>query len=680
MAKRDRKQLEKNKKKRKRGRKLDPGDDGSPPREPAAPTNSAWIRLWKRATVASAAALGLVMAMVLLDIWRSATAVGLTLGLTLVLLLIAAGRGLFYGVRRMAREPRHLLAASASAACIVLSFPPFDIAVLVFVAWVPLLWVCLRVTAWQSFFWGWYVGAALTALGFYFIPDVLQVYGGLPFGAAVIGHVLFSAFQGVGIGIFAGLARWLAGTRHRALLFVAPVTYVVAELAVREVYIFPWYLGSCTYSLLWFVQMADIFGGFGLTALVVFINAVILHAWMSVRAGEPFPVRPATLAAGLVAAALIYGVVRIGQVEAVMAEQPSIKVGIVEADIGIETKSVREYMEANRLLHQRLSVDLASRGAELILWPETSVPFGHFALTQEKTMDLNTLKEAVQLRHGVLHRATTYFRPSKVPPARSVPLDQETPPLERYALQRGFDTPLLFGSLTGREPTAAELPTVPPDFEDVRMYRYNTMFLLDEHGRVLGTYDKKVLLQFGEHFPLAHELYQTLGVNPYEWLPTVVDVSAGETVEVLELPLPRDGGVTKARLGAMICYEDILSRHALQLSELRPNIFVNIINDAWFGQSSAAYHHMAFSVLRTIEHRLPLVRATNTGVSSIIDPVGRIVVETELTGIETLLEDVPIMDAQSTIYSQVGDLVAWISLLLLGWLVYRRRTAVTADS
>lgn len=639
-----------------------------------------WVTWWKRATAGSALALGLVLLLVALDVWRSAAALGVTLGLTLALLLVAAARGLWLGGRTMAREPRHLGACLASAACIVFAFPPFDLSPLIFAAWVPLLWVIQRVTPWQAFFWGWFVGFVITAVGFYFILDVIQVFGGLSFLPALAGHLLFAAFQGVGIGIFAGLARWLSGGGRGSVLLIAPVCYVVAEMVVREIYVFPWYLGSAAHNLIWFLQIADVLGGFGLTALAVLINAVIYEAAVGRRAGERLRWRPIALAGGLLAATLVYGVVRVGQVEAVMREQPSLKVGIVEADVGIMRKAKNQHIDYNRLLHQRLSAELAERGAELIVWPESSLPPGSYVVTEKKTQDLAELRASATVRAGRLRPSTTWVRPSKVPAPATLAGDANTPEEERYSLQRGFTTPLVFGALTEREPTATELPTIPPR-RGVRKYSYNTMFAVDEHGRVLGSYDKKVLLHFGEHFPLAHELYATLGVNPFRWLPSVLDVTAGHDAEVIEVPLPRDGGKTRVRLGAMICYEDIFARHALELVEQHPNIFVNIINDAWFGESSAAYHHMAFSVLRSVEHRLGLVRSTNTGVSSIIDPVGRVIAETKLTGIETLLEDVPIMPAQATIYGRIGDVVGWaalFALLTLGVQNIRRRRSNAA--
>src|SRR5690606_33742301 len=90
-----------------------------------------------------------------------------------------------------------------------------------------------------------------------------------------------------------------------------------------------------------------------------------------------------------------------------------------------------------------------------------------------------------------------------------------------------------------------------------------------------------------------------------------------------ELPRPEGPPV---RIGPMICYEDILPIFARTLARVGdPQIFLNITNDAWFGDTDEPYLHMALSVFRAVEHRVPLIRAVNTGTSVHVDAAGRIV-------------------------------------------------------
>ena len=73
----------------------------------------------------------------------------------------------------------------------------------------------------------------------------------------------------------------------------------------------------------------------------------------------------------------------------------------------------------------------------------------------------------------------------------------------------------------------------------------------------------------------------------------------------------------------MICYEDILPAFARRLAS-GPNLLINITNDAWFGRTAEPYEHLALAVFRSVEHRLDMVRAVNTGVSAHIDATGRV--------------------------------------------------------
>ena len=106
---------------------------------------------------------------------------------------------------------------------------------------------------------------------------------------------------------------------------------------------------------------------------------------------------------------------------------------------------------------------------------------------------------------------------------------------------------------------------------------------------------------------------------------------------------------------------------------------MNVTNDAWFGRTAEPYLHLALAAMRAVETRRTLIRSTNTGVSAIIDPVGRVTHETDLTNPETVLADVPLMKGR-TPFARVGEIFADVNMALVGaWLavslVMRRRRA-----
>ena len=601
----------------------------------------------------------------------------------------------FHAVRAVFARPKESIPAALTGIMIVFAFVPYTIYPLAFFCLVPLISVATRVSPGRAFLWGWLSGALIICIGFYFIYTLFIVFGGLPWFAAFPIHVLFGLFQGAQLGLFALLVNLLSRDDRVPIGVSVPLAYVLVEFVCREIFIFPWYLGNATYPFLAFIQIADLFGGLGVTFVLCLTNAAIFlmarNLWRRCRGRhEGLPWRTTAVAAVVLTLTLVYGAVRIGQVDTIASEQPTIRIGLVEADLGIGLKG--HTVLENLRIHQRYSMELEEQGAQLIVWPETAVNTYNYILSRRDTDDIEELRETSEIHSGILPRDVTYLAPSGRPLVDNFDEDRAAgaSPVDWLALQRGFHTPLLFGVLTERQPNdlfpfpnpaATDLiwrwktAGIPPHPSHGARLAYNSAFLIDEQGRVLGSYDKNVLLVFGEWVPLAGAVYRMTGFNFYETIPAAGDIYRGDGVRVLEMPFVTDEGEEIViRIGGLVCYEDIIADYGLDLAELRPNMFINVINDGWFEESSAAYHHMAFSVLRAVEHRIPLVRSTNTGVSSFIDPVGRILSHTEVTEPETLLEDVPIMPPPDTVYSSVGDLLGWFSVVgVVACFVWRRR-------
>ena len=180
---------------------------------------------------------------------------------------------------------------------------------------------------------------------------------------------------------------------------------------------------------------------------------------------------------------------------------------------------------------------------------------------------------------------------------------------------------------------------------------FNTLALLDEGGLVRHYYDKHHLVPFGEYPPLVG-LWERLGfgeVLPPYWTPG----ARPETVRREGVPayLP------------LICYETIFPRYS-NAGEDRPEWIVQVTNDAWFGNFSGPYQHLAQVRMRAIEQGLPIARAANTGVSAIVDAKGRILAESPLNERAVLDFELPVAD-QPSFYSRAGNWTAWSGLILL---------------
>jgi apolipoprotein N-acyltransferase len=130
--------------------------------------------------------------------------------------------------------------------------------------------------------------------------------------------------------------------------------------------------------------------------------------------------------------------------------------------------------------------------------------------------------------------------------------------------------------------------------------------------------------------------------------------------------------------GTFVCYEAVVPDLVRQFAREGSQLFVNVTNDAWFGESPAPFQHLAMARMRAIENHRYLLRAANNGISAIIDPDGR-VVKTIPRNRRTFLEGHFSFETEMTPYSQYGDVFAWVclfaSVAVLVWQVLKGRKA-----
>jgi apolipoprotein N-acyltransferase len=192
---------------------------------------------------------------------------------------------------------------------------------------------------------------------------------------------------------------------------------------------------------------------------------------------------------------------------------------------------------------------------------------------------------------------------------------------------------------------------------------YNAIQVIDDRGTILGAYDKVHLVPFGEYVPkFLDDLIKALGLRQFVHIPGGFEPA--EKRMTLAIPgLPP--------IAATICYEAIFPGEILADSP-RPDLILNVTNDAWFGQTPGPYQHFAQARLRAVEEGLPLLRAANTGISAVIDPFGRIVDKLPL-GVEgNISSNLPVAEP-ATVYSKGGKFYLTVTLAICLMLLVVRR-------
>jgi apolipoprotein N-acyltransferase len=527
-----------------------------------------------------------------------------------------------HGAPARARLARLGLSA-LSGALLPLAVPTANLWPLMWIALVPQLHVALTSrTPRRAFLHGWLTGTLANTAGFYWMAGLLERFGHMSPVEALPIMLLLTAYQGLEFAILSWGVHRLRERTGGGLSVALMAMLVMAAIELCMPQIFPFYLAMSQAPVPAMIQIADLTGPIGVTALMVAWNGALVDAWHARRAGGR-KLRPLAVASAFVVVALVYGAVRLHQVDAARAAAPKVKTGLVQANVGILEKWDPNEFAKLLVTHQRLSADLARAGAGLVVWPESSYPY-----------------------------------------ALPRPFEHEWPAGDPRRVREGFDTPLLFGALT----RTVGAPQKPAD-----RYPYNTALMMDAAGNVTGAYDKVFLMLFGEYIPF----YDTI---PWftKLFPEASNFSRGS--EPGSFPLTVGGRDYK--LGPLICYEDILPGFTRRVAKLAPNALVNITNDAWFGRTSEPYQHLALAVFRAVENRLELVRAVNTGVSAHVDAAGRVLARTDSVDPadtpdappSTLLVDLALLEGGG-LYRHVGDLFGFACLVTLVALAARRRAS-----
>ncbi len=492
----------------------------------------------------------------------------------------------------------YYLAAVASGALWAMSYPGFDVWPLAWVAFVPLL-IALEVGALptrRGFLCGWLCGFVANFIGHYWLVEMLQKFSGFPTPLCIFFAAGITAWQGLLAGCFSALWLYLR-RRGCKMVAVTVIAWVLCEAYFPV--LFQNYFAATLHTLPVLLQIVDLGGPLLATALLLGVNGLLaeLFVWRTRKTLRP-NLTSAAVIAGLVAT-LGYGVWRMHEVEARVEAAPTLRVGVVQANMGIYAKRLDPVEGLRRHIEQSQELERSDQ-PDLIVWPESAVSW-------YLTPQIKSLKKT---------------------------------------LMEKLSTPILFGGLYRDQVGDQEL-------------HYNTAFITDKDGSIMGHYHKTYLLAFGEYLPFG-ELFPQL----YDLSPHSGHFTKGTTTP----PLP----LGPWRISALVCYEDILPgfvRRAVR--EARPHLLVNMTNDAWFGDSTEPWTHLALAKLRAVEHHRFLVRATNSGVSAFVDPLGRTVTRSGVFERATLSAPVAMMSGR-TLYSYLGDWPAYLALVVLAWFLASR--------
>jgi apolipoprotein N-acyltransferase len=466
-----------------------------------------------------------------------------------------------------------------------------------FVALVPFLFALGRAASWlEAVAAGVAMSVAFVVSVFSWFPEAIASYAHA--SPSLLWLVLIVAAPALEPQFLAfALVRYLAlraPSRFAAVqaALAAACAYVGTELLIPKLFFDT--LGQGLYPSLYLRQAADIAGVHGLTLLLVLVNQAVCASLVppasapsagaagsgAARARARDRLAPLACALGLVLAALAYGSLRYAEVKE-RSRTPGYTLGIVQANITNydRLRAEKGGFEAVRMIldtHFALSDELRERAApDLFLWPETVYP-------------------------------TTFGAPKSEAGAA---FDEA---ITTFVESRGV--PLIFGAY---------------DVEAEREYNA-AVFLTAAPGErpSHATYRKRMLFPITEWIPEALDTPFLRGALPWagHW-------QRGPGPRVIPVRL-RDG--RSISVVPLICYDVLFPGFVAEAATMGADLIVTLSNDSWFPDDRAPRLHLISAAFRSIETRLPQVRATNSGISAMIAPTGEIIAETRWGERQTL--------------------------------------------
>ncbi len=521
-------------------------------------------------------------------------------------------------LRILAPDPLTIVAA----ALLVFSFPPWNQAYLIWFALVPWFAAIRRAPdrrravlqgVWLSFF--------MSVGGFYWVATVLNEFGELPWPFALLGLCLYALGGQPQFLVFAGLLKHLELKWPKLLrsgLFLA-LLYTGVDWLLPKLFVDT--LGHSMYQAHRLRQVADIGGASLITFIIFAVNDGIWKAAFTLRVPRPPFIlnRVLLLPLLLVAAALGYGGWREEQIHRLMAQPTSkTRFGVIQPNIGdIDKLAVISGLRAasekvlDTLFEMSEQALQLSPKPEVLVWPETSYP-----------SSFRTPRTATELAH-----------------------DQR---IERFVRSAGV--PLLFGG-----------------YDMLGKKDFNAFFFLSPEATKTGlapgeppndlqVYRKNILLLFGEYIP---------GADSFDFIknafPRVGNFGRGigpDVVTVKNIPI-----------GPVICYEALFTNYVIGAARKGARMILNITNDSWFGPHGEPILHLSLTTFRSIETRLPQLRATNTGISTLIEPDGEITHASEIDKPAIVNVEVGVIEPVWTLIKAWGDWfgLACLALAALAW-------------
>lgn len=479
-----------------------------------------------------------------------------------------------------------------------------------------------------SFLVGWVTGVLWYGINCYWIYQTMFLYGGLPSAVSAGILVLYSLILGLYFALFAwmiGITRNTFGSTFTLLL--APAYWVATDLLASVVTKVPWdELGYAQVGNLLLTRIAPFTGVYGVTFVLLCVNAIFVRALianrMRWRAG--FAMIGVAMVAGLQSGYLLHPAPAPTQATAVLLQE-NLSVQQSNRWLGAEwDRNAAVYLAASQRTCGQFIPGMPESGVGAVVskcvWP-APLP------------DVVVWPEAP----SPFHEGDTRFRQ-------------------------------LMHDLTGSTHAPGIVGNLAIDFDqEGQPSFYNSATFVAPNGAFVGRYNKIHLVPWGEYVPFK-EFFSFAGHLTRQ---------VGDMTHGWRRDLFTTGG---HKFGVFICYESIFGDEIRLFAKEGAEVFVNISDDGWYGDTSAPWQHLNMARMRAIENDRWLLRDTDTGVTTVIDPYGRLTASvprhifTSLGARYGYRSDKTFYTVHGNVFAHLCGIITLLALLLVGAFSLRHNT------
>jgi apolipoprotein N-acyltransferase len=523
-------------------------------------------------------------------------------------------------------------AAILSAVLLELPFPlagpmPPWRGIIAFFGLAPLLWAILAPTESKrpfrrAFLIGYVCGILWYAGNCYWIYDTMLIHGGIPPAGSLGLLLLFSLVLGLYFGVFALALKFIANRLSLTIaLIAAPFLWTALDLAAARITCVPWdQLGYSQIDNQFFTVFAPVTGVYGITFILVAFNSIIVRLILHA------PSRSLRLIGPIVALIILWALLT----------------GMPFAPSDAPATAV--------LVQPNLDVAADNRWNAPDLW--------NSHITQFSRLATETCKPFIA---GIPQTNAPSFTPDC---ANQAPVGlivwPEAPAFSFFEADPRFTQAM--SSMARDKNAALIIGGIGADEVNGNLNTFNSAMLWASDGSRIGRYDKIHLVPYGEYIP-----YRNLFFFAHQLTNQVSDFSRGTERKVFRI---EDAHGQSHHYGIFICYESVFADEIRQFAKNGAEVFVNISDDGWYGDTSAPWQHLNMARMRAIENRRWILRATNNGVTASIDPYGRVRQSIPRHTVGSLVAQYG-FNSETTFYTRHGDVFAWLcAILSLGFVVF----------